>query len=139
MIKDIRDNDFRRRCAEILREMETGGHAPTLREVVAEAIETPAPSYYVSGVYAYEKVLRMLREDAVPQGNTPRERMWRELAERVAAERERKECTVARALSTVLNFRRPTGFFISEQEGLRIARGAFVRRSVYRPRRAARM
>jgi len=137
MIKNLRDNDFRRRCVEVYGELERQGRRPTLREVVETAIASPAPNFYVAPGYAYNKLLRMLRHGEITAGATPRERMWLEMAELVRAERLRRGCTVARALGTVLNFRRPSGFFLSTEEGLRIARSAFEGRVVHRPRRTS--
>ncbi|MDE6137449.1 MAG: hypothetical protein K2F97_08240 [Muribaculaceae bacterium] len=138
MIKDLRDNDFRQRCLQIFRRHELEGRTPCLREVVVKAIDSPAPCYYVSHIYAYDKLSRFRHGAGMPRGNGPRDRMWREIAAAVDAERAALGITYSAALANVLNFRRPSSFFISLQEGMRIAREAFERRIVYRPRRAAR-
>lgn len=138
MIKDLRDNDFRQRCLQIFRRRELEGRTPSLREVVAEAIDSPAPCYYVSHIYAYDKLSRFRHGVPLPRGNAPRDRMWREIAAAVEAERAALGIPYSDALANVLNFRHPSSFFLSLAEGLRIARKAFERRTVYRPRRAAR-
>lgn len=134
MIKELRDNDFRERCLQIFRELEAEGTAPSLRRVVRRAIDSPAPSYYISSEYAYS---RLCGKAPLPEGDSPRARMWREIAAAVAEVRERRGCCLTRALGTVLNFGRPSSFFLSMEEGMRIAGKAFERRTVYRPRRSA--
>lgn len=121
MIKDLRDNDFRQRCLQIFRRHELDGRTPTLRDVVATAIDSPAPCYYVSHIYAYDKLSRFRHSGRPPQGNAPRDRMWREIAAAVDAERAALGISYSAALANVLNFRRPSSFFISLSEGLRIA------------------
>ena len=90
-----------------------------------------------------ERCLQIFRE-LEAEGTAPslrrvgrRARMWREIAAAVAEVRERRRCCLTRALGTVLNFGRPSSFFLSMEEGMRIAGKAFERRTVYRPRRSA--
>ncbi len=135
MNKNCRNNDFRRRCLEVYGEMERMGRRPTLREVVVKAIATPAPSFYVSSEYAYNKLLRILHCGELPDPSTPRGCMWMEIAALVQSEQLRRGGSMARALGHVLNFRRPSCFYISTREGMRIASPAFERRRIHRPRR----
>ena len=137
MSTDIRNRDFRRRCLEIYTDWQRVGRRASLREVVEAAIASPAPSFYVSPDYAYDKIINMFRKPAMPPATSPRACMWLEIAALVRAEQLRRGVTVSRALSTVLNFRQPSGFHISTREGLRIASGVFERRTEHRPRRSA--
>lgn len=130
-----RDKDFRLRCCEIYREQQAMGLSPDLREVVRRAIATPPPAFYVDSCYAYNKILRLLRNGTASVPASPAGCMWLELVALVRAELLRRPGSISRATDYVLNFRHPSAFHISLATGMRIARTAFEGRYVHRPRR----
>lgn len=132
-----RNRDFCRRCIEVYNDMEQAGLVPTIKEVVRRAIDTPAPSYYIDSYYAYTKILALRRTGTDSLPDTPTGRMWSEISRKVDSELRRNPGYIINALTYVLNFCHPSFFPISEVQGMRIARNAFLFRARYehRPRR----
>ena len=132
---DARNRAFQKVCVDIYMHTASRGKAPTLDRIVAMANTTSPDYFYVDSVYAYNKLLKMFASGYVRLPRSERDLMWLELAEKVKAVQLRKKCAMAPALDYVLLHSRPSGFFLSQREGMRLARIVFERRTEHRPRR----
>lgn len=135
MSKTLRNQAFAKRCLEIYSKAQASGGAPTLSEIVVRALATAPDYFYIDPVYAYNKVLRLLRGGAL---TVPCRRaadcMWLELAAMVQAEHLRRGCTKSRAFDHVISRGHPSSFHMSYREAMRVARSVFESRTSHRPR-----
>lgn len=116
-----RNKDFLAVCKRIVEE--SRGERLTSRRLVKRAIESNAPSYYVTFDYAY-RMLRRMRNGTLPRDyNRIRKRQWEEIMMKVDRVKEsygmRDDAT---ALGMVLAGGRASGFFISHEYGLKLYR-----------------
>lgn len=115
-----RDRDFYRVCRLIA----SSSRKPlTPREIVARAVNHPAPGYYVDYTYALRvlgNIGKMPRADAARASRGK----WLELYDRCMEAMAAGAPGIGMALVDVLASGRASGFFISVSRGLRILRDA---------------
>lgn len=126
-----RNEYFLKICLEIIRAAQQRGETLTARQVVDMALSRRPPCHFATYDHARKVLSRIfasetdtLREDA-----PMRQHEWLELARQVKDEIETRHLPFNKALSFVLNFRRPTRFYLSTDTAMRILR-PHVRRNI---------
>ncbi len=116
---ETRDRDFLRTYSRLRKRCR--GERLTASQLVKRAVETEAPSYYVTFDYAY-RMLRLLRNGRIPRRYSDIKRQqWEEIKNRVDSTRKRYRMRDdSSALSLVLADGRASRFFISPAYALRL-------------------
>lgn len=119
-----RNSDFVRRCVDLYESEAARGNYPPLDEILFKAIAQRPMAYYVNFDRASRQLHRIERDglDAVAVNRLSR-RMWTEMREQIdEVMRDNPGKRFDSALSYVLNFRRPSRFFINLDTARRIIR-----------------
>lgn len=117
-----RNEDFLNVVRQIQREG-IGGRPVSVQFAVRKAINTPAPSFYLTREHVWKR-LHERRRRLPPKEKPHRRRMWDEISE--AMQTRMAHCPSEEAwvaLDYVLACHRPSGFFITEE---------YARKLVYR-------
>lgn len=125
------DNTNRRRnecflntCLGIIKAGQQRGETLTARQVVDMALSRRPPCHFASYDHARKVLSHLFVSDTgTLRDNAPmRQHEWLELAMQVKDEIESRHLPFDKALSFVLNFRRPSRFYISPERAMRILR-----------------
>lgn len=117
-----RNEDFIRRCITIFKSDYAAGAIKPLDSVIERALGSRPHCHYLDYDTASEKLhqIRRLGIDNVVC-NPEARAMWTELAAQVDEARQRSpDCSFHKALAFVLNFMRPSRFFITPDTARRI-------------------
>ena len=117
-----RNAAFVRRCCEIMKNTRQYQDSPRcLDDVVAEALESAPPCHFVSYGRAYTVMMRMRRGQSPGCMTRLRRKMWDEFRQQVESDLiSHPRHRLTDAVGEVLNFSRPSRYFISHLEGRRI-------------------
>lgn len=130
-----RNADFVRRCLEIYEHEKSLGKNPELDEVLFRAMASSPKVYYVNFDTASRQLHRIRRHGiSVIKGSPGVKKMWSELntyIEEVLEKEPRKKFDSA--LSYVLNFRRPSRFYINLDTARKIIRPYITYSITYKP------
>lgn len=114
-----RDKDFIEACQSVLSHCSCDSR-PCMRAIVASAIASPAPSYYVSPDYAFRIMSSYLNHGKLPSRRLARE-MWLEIASKVTRlRRENPSIPLIKAVTEVTANEHASRFFISDGYALRL-------------------
>lgn len=118
-LKGIRDQDFKRECRRQTKLAFELGEIPAAREIVARAVRSSAPGYYLDYDYALTTLYR------VRNGMRPRRQekrlMWDEIERKVnGIIASGEEPTLASALNRVLADERASRYFITPGYGKKL-------------------
>lgn len=135
-----RNRAFVKRCLELIERRNRNNAPVEIREIVAEAIASPPPCHFAGYKLASHNICRLVqrmrKHPDTQRASNLRQQCWFEMAQQVMAEMDGpRKLTFAKALSFVLNFRRPSRYYLTEERALRLLRPYIERRSVIRPRR----
>ncbi|MDE6464521.1 MAG: hypothetical protein K2L16_07815 [Muribaculaceae bacterium] len=124
-----RDAAFVRSAMSILGAHMARGERLSRRELIAKALASRPPYFYVEADRAVD-VFNFFRHRPWPSAPTLRQQMWMEFCTMVREEMEGpRRLKLSKAVAFVLNFRRPSRFYISEQIAQRLIRRHVARRS----------
>lgn len=128
-----RNYDFVRRCVEIYEHERAQGKRPELDEVLFRAIGSSPKGYYVNFDTASRQLHRIRRRGLGSISCSPwLKKMWEELGTHVDEAMAGGKKFDA-ALSYVLNFRRPSRYFINIDTARRIIRPYITYSITYKP------
>lgn len=118
-LREIRDHDFKRECRRQTELAFERGETPRAGEIVARAVRSEAPGYYLDYDYALTTLYR------VRNGMKPRRQekqlMWDEIERKVNAVIDTgEEPTLAAALNRVLADERASRYFITAGYGKKL-------------------
>ena len=130
-----RNADFVHRCLEIYERERALGKRPELDEVLFRAMGSSPKVYYVSFDTASRQLQRIRRHGInVIRGSAAAKKMWAEMnsyIDEVLKKEPRKKFDSA--LSYVLNFRRPSCYYINLDTARRIIRPYITYSIIYKP------
>lgn len=123
-----RNRDFIRRCFEIYESHLREGVGLTAEELVRLALQAQPRAHYLSFDTASKKLHLIERCGIGIVKEAAARAMWTELRSQVdEVMRVRRNLTFSAALSAVLNFGRPTRFYMSVERARKIIRPYFTR------------
>lgn len=123
-----RNRDFIRRCFEIYEANLREGRRLSPGELVRVALHTRPKAHYLAFDSASKTLHRIERQGLGVFKEPVAQARCAELRSQVdEVRRVRKKLTFAAALSAVINFGRPSRFFMSEERALRILRPYYTR------------
>lgn len=118
-LREIRDQDFKRECRRQTKLAFDRGEIPAAGEIVARAVRSPAPGYYLDYDYALTTLYRV-RNGMRPRRHEKRQ-MWEEIERKVnGIITSGDEPTLAGALNRVLADERASRYFITPGYGKKL-------------------
>ncbi len=124
-----RNASFVRTAMNILADHMARHERITRKELILKAIAMRPPYYYVDADRAAD-VLNYLRCHKWPEHPSLRQQMWMEFYNQVKEEMEGpRHLKLTKAVSFVLNFRRPSRYYITPEQAGRLLRGRIISRS----------
>ncbi len=123
-----RNSEFIRRCIQIYQRDLKSGITPVLDDIVDRAIAMQPHSHYVAFDSASKRLHAINKRGMENVVNSPlAQQMWSEIAAQVQQTMDSRNCkSFDRALSFVLNFCRPSRFYITRDTARRIALPYFI-------------
>lgn len=119
--KDLRDEDFMKACRRSVSDLHDEGRTPTTLEIVRRAINSEAPSFYVSYDYARRMLRRYRRNRLSPAIGGEKRMLWHDIDTQVELMKStHRFATCGQALAAVLTSCTASRFYISEGYALKL-------------------